>query len=124
MNARKRTRIRIMAAAILAGGAIAGLAVVSPAQAERYGGLFERLDRNGDGVVEQSELDARRAEAFDKLDTDGNDSVSRDEFMAGESRAMKRFDANGDGSITREEVAARRHMRSGKHGETPPPTAD
>lgn len=120
MNASKRTRIRITVTAILAGGAITGIAVVSPAQAERRGGLFERLDRNGDGVVEQSELDARRAEAFDKLDVDGNDSVSREEFMARESRAMKRFDADGDGRITREEVAARRHMRSGKHGGTPP----
>jgi Ca2+-binding EF-hand superfamily protein len=44
--------------------------------------IFWLLDRNNDGQIDRSEVDALRAVIFDAVDTDGNGTVSQEEFIA------------------------------------------
>lgn len=44
--------------------------------------LFERGDKNGDGVISKSEFLAQAEERFAKMDTDGNGEVSKEEAKA------------------------------------------
>jgi hypothetical protein len=44
--------------------------------------MFWLLDRNNDGQIDRSEVDALRAVIFDTVDTDGNGTVSQEEFIA------------------------------------------
>lgn len=106
--------------------AIAGLGtlgIVAIAQTQGPGGFepserFERMDVNGDGVLNQADRDARKAERFASADTNGDNLVSQDEFIAGmeaererrraerQARMFEKADADGDGFITAEEHAA------------------
>jgi len=44
--------------------------------------IFWLLDRNNDGQIDRSEVDALRTVIFDAVDTDGNGTVSQEEFIA------------------------------------------
>ena len=55
------------------------------------GQLFERLDKNGDGVITADEIPEERRAFFDKL--------------------LQRLDKNGDGKISRDELAQARGAR-------------
>jgi EF hand/EF-hand domain pair len=79
----------IMAAA----GIVASASIGLPAYAQPNGGpgpnkevrgtvMFWLLDRNNDGQIDRSEVDALRAVIFDAVDTDGNGTVSQEEFIA------------------------------------------
>ena len=76
---------------------------------------IERLDRDGDGYISQSELEAYRGGRFEELDRDGDGTVSRDEMMERIMRRMERefgprfdaLDANRDGRIDRNEYGGR-----------------
>jgi len=83
------SRSLIVAAAALAASA----AVTLPAAAQPNGNpppnkeirgtvMFWLLDRNNDGQIDRSEVDALRAVIFDTVDTDGNGTVSQEEFIA------------------------------------------
>lgn len=79
---------------IVAAAALAASAAISlPATAQPNGNpppnkeirgtvMFWLLDRNNDGQIDRSEVDALRAVIFDAVDTDGNGSVSQEEFIA------------------------------------------
>lgn len=86
--------------------------------------LFDRLDRNKDGVVDQSDaprgLLRRRAggERMDQLreymDTNGDGRVTREEFVNGPTPMFDHADANGDGVIDQAELAAFREAAAAR----------
>ena len=77
---------------------------------------FDRLDRNGDGVVTLSEFPrlarSKRAKAqalkavINRADHDGDGRVTRTEFVDGPSALFDRADRDHDGRLSREEAAA------------------
>lgn len=91
--------------------------------------MFDKLDANKDGKLDQADRAAHHAqmmgEMFGKLDSDKNGSISRDEFMAGHAKGpdgdhggdhqgmrmggmmMARMaDANKDGAVSKDEFLA------------------
>lgn len=84
---------------------------------------FDRLDRNGDGVVSPADaprLASARPEAFARLtgalggaDRNGDGAISRAELAQAPPVMFDRADANSDGQVTTAEYdAARERMRS------------
>lgn len=77
-------KILMVTAALVALGA-------SPALAEHHedggskkkGGMFQKLDSNGDGSVSKSEFMERHEKKFEKMDADGNGEISKDEAKSG-----------------------------------------
>ncbi|MGI9393619.1 MAG: EF-hand domain-containing protein [Boseongicola sp.] len=106
---------RVLAAAFV----VAAGASVASAQGDRYGGheqmTFERLDVDGSGEIDASDLEALRAERFTALDTDGNGEVTEEEFVAqaqkdAAERAAQMFarmDVDGDGVLSRDALEGR-----------------
>lgn len=107
-------------------------------QERRGGGMLQRLDTDGDGLVSLQEFEAAGAARFATLDADGDGRISAEEFAAGrrgparaaadqasgprdEHRAarMQQFreqrfasmDTDGDGYISRAEFDAPRAAR-------------
>ena len=100
---------------------------LSDAQA-KSAAMFDRMDVNDDGQIDQADREARHDERFARLDTDGDGVISRAEFDAmHEKRGMrgevkrgghhgkrgggmhmmgKMADTNNDGIITRAEFDA------------------
>ncbi len=101
--------------------AAAGLALMAlPAAAQgvhRSGGphggrsLLETFDRNGDGSLNQEEVDQFRADRLAKFDTNGDGQLTLEEYQALWLDAMRermvdafqRLDDDGDAMVTREE---------------------
>ncbi len=103
--------------------------------AERANGVFERMDANRDGTINQAERAAKQAEHFAKIDSNGDGELSQAEMQASqderkakmaERRAAReaksgdrmaqrfaRLDADGSGTISQAEMQAAR----GKRGE-------
>lgn len=52
--------------------------------------LFKRLDKNGDGKIEKSEVEPRLAENFEKIDEDGDGIVTLNELEAGLPKLRRR----------------------------------
>lgn len=89
-----------------------------PERVERYTAYFDEADTNGDGVIDQAEIDAVADADFDTLDYNGDGAVTIEDIYndeQGEPGGATRnpdlsahlpFDANSDGSITREEYRA------------------
>jgi Ca2+-binding EF-hand superfamily protein len=73
------------------------------------GDLFARLDRNGDGKIDQSEWQGLQQFRFQRLDADHNGSLSAAEMQEQGSKAgrggdrLARLDTNSDGVITEQE---------------------
>lgn len=126
--------------------ALAAAAFGAAANAKDKGGdHFSRFDRDGDGRIAVSELDARHKEFLAEADKDGDGFVTKDEMRAAhearrsdhmarmfpdankdgsvsrrefEDAARERFneiDKNGDGLISKEEMGDHRGMRRGHH---------
>lgn len=90
---------------------------------------FDRLDRNGDGVLSRADLlahardrvlgnEQRRAAMIQRLkhaDTDGDGRISFEEFVAAfpnaNKRVFDRLDINGDGVLCRKDIAEAREAR-------------
>ncbi|MCV3209380.1 EF-hand domain-containing protein [Mesorhizobium sp. YC-39] len=85
--------------------------------------LFQRIDTNGDRILEFGEIQAARAQMFDRMDANHNglldpgevrDAVqqvkSRRDFGSAQVADFKaqagRMDRNGDGKISRDEFAS------------------
>jgi len=92
-------------------------------QAARGGGLLGALDKNGDGELDQSEIDMAVA-SLRKLDRNGDGKITRDEIgplppregsapppdQPGTERQVAdllRLDKDGDGKISKEEAPER-----------------
>lgn len=94
----------------------------------KHGEMFEKMDANKDGKLDQTDRAPHQGEMFAKLDTDKNGSISRSEFDAAHQQGrggpggMKRehgerggmmakmmldmADTNKDGAVSRDEFAA------------------
>jgi len=98
----KRT---IAAAALILGSA----ALAAPAFAKEPEDHLSRLDKDGDGKVSVSELDARHKEFLGNADADGDGYITAEEMRAMHEKRMaehkkRRFpDANNDGVVDRRE---------------------
>lgn len=78
--------------------------------------LFDRLDRNKDGVINKDDAPRRRlmrrsgSDRFQELlaymDRDGDGRVTRDEFVNGPTPMFDHADTNGDGVVDARELAA------------------
>lgn len=51
---------------------------------------FARMDRNGDGMLDQSEIDAMLTRRFQKMDSNGDGIVSADERAAAPKKSRER----------------------------------
>ncbi len=101
---------------------------------KRSGDLFDRLDKNGDGVITRDELPNRRARLrgegerrkgdrnrgdrrqarrgqLQKLDKNGDGKLSADEAPR-LFKGRRQLDANGDGFITSDELRRRMQKRA------------
>ena len=83
---------------------------------------FGRIDVDGDGQIDRSDLDALRAARFAEVDANGDGSVSETEFLAhAEALARERaagmfarLDADGDGALSRDVLEAHDRGRMGE----------
>lgn len=90
--------------------------------------LFERLDRNGDGILNSSDSGRggmlrrrsgdRMRQLIDAIDKDGDGRVERNEFVHGRAAMFDMADSDRNGVIDRAELAEfrrlaeeRRHQR-------------
>jgi Ca2+-binding EF-hand superfamily protein len=63
------------------------------------GGLFNRLDTNGDGSISKAEFDAFNAEHFKNLDTNKDGKISPDELRAVQNQFPPNHEmGHGDGT--------------------------
>jgi hypothetical protein len=72
--------------------------------------IVKRFDKNGDGVLQVSELPEHMQKFMGKADTNGDGVLSIDELKAGEAKMraerMAKLDTNGDGTVSPEERKA------------------
>ena len=93
------------------------------AAAERVDRIMERFDVNQDGVIDQSDRDAKKAEKFAKIDANNDGVITKEEMQAAKDakrseraanraeRSGERFaarDVDGDGALTLEEFSAKK----------------
>jgi len=130
--ARRATFSNTTKAALVLVAAVLAAASAS-AQTRSPGGSFERLDTNGDGIVDSAELESMRREMFRRADEDGDGFLTEREIdrlvddrgdmlrarrggpagrlggggarrrMADAGGAFGRLDADGDGRISEAE---------------------
>jgi hypothetical protein len=72
----------VAATALAASTALSLPADAAPDNPVRGTVIFWLLDRNNDGAVDKSEVEALRTVIFDAVDTDSDGKVTRQEFMA------------------------------------------
>ena len=85
---------------------------------ERRAQIFERLDRNGDGVARSSDAPrfarGRYNEALNQLlsnfDSNGDGELSQAEFVEGPTIGFDRIDANADDRLDTEEMSGLQEM--------------
>lgn len=88
---------------------LASLAATGTAAAGGRDRHFSRIDKDGDGKVAVSELDAHHREFLGKADADGDGFVTREEMralrqaMKAEHEARRFPDANNNGVVDRRE---------------------
>lgn len=83
-----RTRISVCALAMAAFSALAGSAAAS--NVEDLRARFKEIDANGDRALQFSEIRAARARMFDRIDIDGNGVLDPEEIDAVRQAAQAR----------------------------------
>lgn len=92
---------------------------------DRHRTVFEGMDRNGNGTVDQAEFaafpgivdggrgqdPAMREQRFLRFDGNGDGQLGFDEYSGGHRHMFDRADANDDGRVTRQEFAELRQTR-------------
>ena len=85
---------------------------------------YDRLDRNKDGVVDKSDMDALRKEMADyrvkrfihHFGADKDGRITREQFQAKAAERFARMDLNADGTVSRDERPGRGFgPRGGRH---------
>ncbi len=95
----------IILAAILGASAIGAAANAKGPKGDH----FSRFDKDGDGKVAVSELDARHKQFIGEADKDGDGFITKDEMKSfhesrmAEHKARRFPDANNDGKVSRRE---------------------
>lgn len=94
------------------GVAPAGFTPPTSISRAEYGGRterrFRRLDRNGDGKLEASELPQQRAQRLlRRMDRDGDGAISSTEWSDGMLARFDKQDVNRDGNLTSDERGKR-----------------
>lgn len=107
--------ISLLAALVIAAATAASTPAAAQSMRERI--VFDRMDRNGDGVIAPSEIVAHRAETFTRIDANGDGGVSPAELdamkaryprlMRDASERAEKIDVNADGFIDRDEFVHR-----------------
>ena len=79
---------------------------------------FARLDRNGDGYIDNSDRPSMFRRRFDQamtkvveFDANGDGRISQSEMMNAEAPAFTKVDTNGDKVVTSDEIQAMRASR-------------
>ena len=95
---------------------------------ERMRQRFERMDANGDGYVEPSEIEAMMRRGFMRggprggpgpwmrRDTDGDGRLSQEELPPRMRQRFEEFDTDEDGFLDQQELAAMRPRMGGRRG--------
>jgi len=81
--------------------------------------MFQRLDTNGDGQLDQADREARQKARFDRIDADGNGAISFAEFTAPRERAQRGDRAERGQRMTRQDGEGRRMGMRGMRGGHP-----
>lgn len=109
------------------------------AQRPQQGQMFERFDRDDDGVIEKEELDSVRRAVFERADASGDDHVAGEEMEAlrrelesaaaggrgdgpvrqrsrqpAPGERVQRFDTDEDGRISEQEFMSAPHPMLGR----------
>ena len=63
---------------------------------QRAGAMFDRLDANHDGKIDEADRAVREKARFDRMDTDHNGELSYAEFAASHERPAARHTARAD----------------------------
>lgn len=101
----------------LSGGPAAAQDAGKPNPGARLEKAFQKLDRNKDGVLDRSEIEAQRARQFQRLDANKDGAIDQSEIEAvvkkreakggnGGDKILKQFkaaDRDGDGRVTKAE---------------------
>jgi Ca2+-binding EF-hand superfamily protein len=102
-----------VAAAFLSAVCVATVPPIAAAQTKDPAELIKEADANGDGAVSWSEMVAMRTNTFERLDRNGNGVISASDRPRGPfgarfdeafDKVRAQFDANGDQSVSRSEM--------------------
>lgn len=109
-----RTQVRLSKADVNHDGVLAA-GELAQHYAASVRATFQKLDRNGDGKLELSELPVALRTTLAAADRDGDGAISSGEFLAHHNASvlarLHRADANGDGALEPDEVGPVRWAR-------------
>lgn len=119
----KKLTLAVSLAALTAGGGAYAHGMmgiegdITRAQAqEKAAEMFDRMDANKDGLLNDADRDARMGQMFDALDADKNGAISREEFMAAHSG----MHGHGDMKMGGDEHAGHEMKMDGMKGSMKP----
>jgi Ca2+-binding EF-hand superfamily protein len=98
---------------VLAAGCLTLIGAAAAAQSRpEPGQIFDRLDPNGDGVIDPQELQTARRSAFERADVNGDDYVTGGEMDALADGLRNAVEDSGGGGRLRGRLAQRRGSES------------
>ena len=105
--------------AVASTGAPAGFSPPTTISRAEYGGRMERrfrkLDKDGDGKLQRTELPQKRADRIvRRMDSDGDGVITSAEWSAGMLARFDKQDANRDGNLTSDERGKRGKKGGGR----------
>ena len=112
-------------AAVLALGSVAYAApgmwgdetVTLPQAQAKAATMFQKMDANSDGQLNEADREARHAAHFAELDADSNGAISREEFAARRAKDGERMRGSGRDQAQRSADGEGRMSRDGKRGQ-------